>query len=75
MSQPLPAIFRRGHIELLQPLDLPDGTDLLVWLRPQRSSEKGLEEPSEFWLAASQKSLQETWGDPEDDVYAALLEG
>ena len=74
MTQPLSAIFRHGHIELQQPLDLPEGTDLLVWLQPQRTAEVKLGEASDFWLAAGQRTLQEIWDNPEDDVYAALLE-
>ena len=66
MPQPLPAVVREGQIQLLEPVSLPEGARLLVMFQP--------EEEADFWLGASQKSLDEIWGHPEDDVYAELLE-
>jgi hypothetical protein len=32
------------------------------------------EEETDFWLRASETSLAEVWGNPQDDEYAKLLE-
>ena len=66
MSKTLRAVIHEGKIEALEPVDLPEGSKVLVTLLPT-------EEP-EFWLGASQPSLDEIWANPEDDVYAQLLE-
>jgi predicted DNA-binding antitoxin AbrB/MazE fold protein len=65
MSKTLKAVVREGRIELLEPVDLPDGTKVLVTLLP--------DEETEFWLSASQVSLDTLWDNPEDDVYGQLL--
>jgi predicted DNA-binding antitoxin AbrB/MazE fold protein len=65
MSKTLKAVVREGRIELLEPVDLPEGTKVLVTLLP--------DEETEFWLSASQVSLDTLWDDPEDDVYGQLL--
>ena len=66
MSKTLRAVIHEGKIEPLEPVDLPEGSKVLVTLLPN-------EEP-EFWLVASQPSLDAIWANPEDDVYAQLLE-
>jgi predicted DNA-binding antitoxin AbrB/MazE fold protein len=58
--------IRQGKIELLEHVDLPEGTKVLVTLVP--------DEESQFWLKASQTSLATVWENPEDDVYGELLE-
>jgi predicted DNA-binding antitoxin AbrB/MazE fold protein len=65
MSKTLKAVVREGRIELLEPVDLPEGTKVLVMLLP--------DEETEFWLSASQVSLDTLWDNPEDDVYGQLL--
>jgi predicted DNA-binding antitoxin AbrB/MazE fold protein len=65
MSKMLKAVVREGRIELLEPVDLPEGTKVLVTLLP--------DEETEFWLSASQVSLDTLWDNPEDDVYGQLL--
>jgi hypothetical protein len=59
------ATVRQGKIELLESTDLPDGGRVLVTLIP--------DDETEFWLQASQTSLDEAWNNAEDDVYAQLL--
>ncbi|MCS6910578.1 MAG: antitoxin family protein [Anaerolineales bacterium] len=59
------AIFQNGRIKLLEPIEIPEGTHMLVTLL--------LEEDERFWLRASQKSLDAVWENSEDDVYAELL--
>ena len=60
------AVIRDGKIIPLEEVKVPDGTRVLVTLLP--------EDDASFWLAASESSLSEVWGDEEDDVYAELLE-
>ena len=60
------ATVRNGKIELLEQTDLPEGSKLLVTLLP--------EDEKQFWLHASQSSLDVIWRNVEDDVYAELLE-
>ncbi len=60
------ATVRDGKIELLELADLPEGTRVLVTLLPDHEAE--------FWLQASQTSLDAVWNNVEDDVYAQLLQ-
>jgi len=55
-----------GRIEPIGKLDVPDGTQVLVTILSNHDS---------FWLSASEESLKAIWDNPEDDVYAELLEG
>lgn len=61
------AIVKNGKIELTEATPLAEGTRLLVTFLPP-------EEEREFWLAASQPSLDAVWDNPQDDAYAKLLE-
>jgi len=65
MLNTIRAIVRDGKIELLERVEIPEGTEVLV--TPL------LDEP-EFWLQASQYSAERVWDNPEDDIYAKLLE-
>ena len=65
MSRTLRAVVREGRIELLEPVDLPEGAKVLVKLLG--------DEDAKFWLSASQISLDTLWDNPEDDVYGELL--
>lgn len=58
-------VVREGKIQLLEPLDLPEGAAVLV--TPL------LEDDLTFWAYASQVALDSTWANDEDDVYAQLL--
>ena len=61
------AVVRSGKIEPVEPLvELPEGSRLLVTLVSEAESD--------FWLQASQPSLDAIWNNPEDEVYAQLLE-
>ena len=60
------AVVREGSIEPLEEIDVPEGTRVLITFLP--------EEGAEFWLKASQVSLDKVWSNTEDDVYAELLE-
>lgn len=61
-------IVREGKIDLLEPVKLPEGSQVLVTILPKQDEERF------FWLNASIPSLQQTWDNPEDEVYNELLE-
>jgi hypothetical protein len=60
------AVVREGKIELLDRVNLPEGSKLLVTVLP--------DEEASFWLEASRASLDRIWDNPDDDVYARLLD-
>ncbi len=60
------AVVHEGKIELLEHVELPEGSKVLVTLLP--------DEDSQFWRRTSQVSLDTIWDNAEDDVYAQLLE-
>ena len=66
MQKKLWGTVRQGKIEPLESVDLPEGTKVLVTLQTDREAE--------FWLQASQTSLNSVWDNTEDDVYAQLLQ-
>jgi hypothetical protein len=66
MLKTLWATVRQGKIELVDSGELPEGAKVLVTFLP--------DDESEFWLKASQTSLNEVWDNTEDDVYDQLLE-
>jgi hypothetical protein len=66
MLKTLWATVQKGKIELLEALDLTEGTKVLVTVLSD-------DYESEFWLRASQTSLDAVWDNTEDDIYAELL--
>ena len=58
MLKTLWATVRQGKIELLELSELPEGAKVLVTLLP--------DEDTEFWLQASQTSLDTVWDNTED---------
>ena len=64
MSNAIRAVVRGGRIELLEKVEIPEGTEVLV---------TPLDE-AEFWLKVSDSSADSVWDNSEDDVYADLLE-
>lgn len=65
MLNTIRAVMREGKIELLENVEIPEGTEVLVMPL--------IDEP-DFWLNASESSLDSIWDNSEDDVYAELLE-
>jgi hypothetical protein len=59
------ATVRQGKIEPLETTELSEGAKVLITLFP--------EDEADFWLQASQPSLEAVWDNAEDDVYAQLL--
>ncbi len=60
------AIVHNGEIKFLEQVDLPEGTKVLITVLQ--------DDESDFWVAASQSSLEKIWDNPEDDIYEQLLE-
>ena len=65
MQETIRAVVNEGRIVPLDKLDLPDGTEVLVTV---------ITNGDDFWLRASELSLNAIWDNAEDDVYAELLE-
>ena len=64
MMNTVKAIFKEGRIELLEEVDIPEGTEVLVTI---------LSDEAEFWLRVSESSLASVWDNEEDDIYEQLL--
>lgn len=64
MLNTVKAIVKEGRIELLEQLDIPEGTEVLVTVLPDEA---------EFWLRASEPSLTSVWDNEQDDIYEQLL--
>lgn len=65
MLNTIRAVVREGKIELLEKVEIPEGTEVLV---------TPLVDEPDFWLKVSESSLDSVWDNSEDDVYAELLE-
>lgn len=59
------AIARDGRVELLENIQVADGTELLVTILSGNDAE--------FWLKCIQSSLDRIWNNQEDDVYSQEL--
>jgi len=64
MLNTVKAVVREGKIELLEKVDLPEGTEVLVTI---------LTDEERFWKEASEASLSAIWDNKEDDIYEQLL--
>ena len=58
------ATVRHGKIELVESVDLPEGTKVKVTLLADNEIE--------FWIQSSQMALDAVWDNSEDNVYAQL---
>jgi hypothetical protein len=61
------AIFHDGKVELVDPIEVPEGAHLIVTLVEDEDDDRA------FWLAATQTSLDKIWNNSADDVYEELL--
>ena len=66
MLKTLWATVQKGKIELLEASNLVECAKVLVTVLSD-------DYESEFWLQASQTSLDAVWDNTEDDIYAELL--
>ena len=62
------AVFHDGRVELVDPIQAPEGARLLVTIVTEEDEEKA------FWLAASMPAMRALWDNEEDDIYEQLLE-
>jgi len=60
-------VVKGGKIELLENISLPENSKTLVTVL-------SAEDETAFWQSSSQNALAEVWDNPQDDVYAELLE-
>lgn len=67
MLKPVAAVVRGGKIELLEPVPLTEGTQLLVTMLSNGEERR-------FWGGVSDHAVRQVWENPEDDVYADLLQ-
>jgi len=65
MLKILCATVRQGKIELLESAELPEWVMVLVTVLP--------DDKAQFWMDASQTSLDPVWDNSDDDVYARLV--
>jgi len=65
MQESIRAVISDGRIEPIEKFDLPNGTEVLVTV---------LSNGTNFWLSASEPSLNAIWDNPEDDVYGESLD-
>lgn len=66
MPQNVWGVVHQGKIETTEPIVFPEGAKVIVTLVT--------DEEADFWNAVSGQSLKTVWDNPEDDVYARLLE-
>ena len=66
MLKTLRAVVRNGTVQLTEQVDLPEGAELLVTV---------LEDEAEFWGQVNAAAASRIWDNPDDDVYAELLQG
>ena len=64
MLNTIRAIVREGKIELLEEMDIPEGTEVLV---------TPLIDETDFRLRASRHTIDAVWDNEDDNVYAELL--
>lgn len=65
MMNTIEAVVKNGHIIPLESIELIEGSRVLVTLSDT--------DEQEFWVSASEQSLDAIWDNEEDDVYAELL--
>ena len=61
------AVVRDGKVELLEDIQLSEGSKVLITLISD-------EDEQQFWMNASETALSKVWDNQEDDIYAELLE-
>ena len=58
--------YRKQTVELEQPLDLADGTEVEVVIQP---ADAGHSTEQEAWADLGMRRLEEEWDNPEDAIY------
>jgi len=69
MTTTLQAIYENGQLTLSKPLPLPEKTRVRVTI-----DTKVAKDPARAsWLKVSEETLLQTWDNPDDEVFNALL--
>jgi predicted DNA-binding antitoxin AbrB/MazE fold protein len=66
MPTQLLAIVKNGKIEPLEPINFPEGTQLIVTISPQPETAKD-SEPEDYWYILSLQGLSRAYSDDEPD--------
>ena len=66
MLSTVKGIVRKKKIELEEKIKIPEGTRLLITIVSDDETEM-------YWQNASKSSLDKTWNNTEDNIYAELL--
>ena len=66
MLSTVKGIVRKKKIELEEKIKIPEGTRLLITILSDDETEM-------YWQNASKSSLDKTWNNTEDNIYAELL--
>ncbi len=72
MMNTVRAVVREGKVELLEPVELPEGSQALVTLLTENNT-ISTENDAVFWNHASVPVASGIWDNAEDDIYAELL--
>jgi len=65
MMNTVRAVVRAGKVELLEPVELPEGAEALVTLLTEGDAA--------FWSHAAHPAAAGVWDNTEDDIYTELL--
>lgn len=65
MLETVEAVVKNGQIVLREQIELTEGSRALVTILDA--------DDNEFWLSASEDSIDRIWNNEEDDIYAELL--
>lgn len=69
MTSAVRAVLHHGQVQLLENLEAPEGTRLFVLVCNHEDASE-----QDFWHSVSRVAADEIWANPEDDIYAQLLE-
>lgn len=61
------AVVRNGKVELLEDIQLSEGSKVLITLISDQDEQQ-------FWITASETALNKVWDNQEDDIYGKLLD-
>ncbi|MDZ4858001.1 MAG: hypothetical protein SGI88_03385 [Candidatus Hydrogenedentes bacterium] len=66
MLNTIKAVMKDGKIELLEQIEIPEGSSILATVLA--------DDEEEFWLKVSESSLGSIWDNNANDTYAELLD-
>jgi predicted DNA-binding antitoxin AbrB/MazE fold protein len=72
MLTTIEGIYRDGAVEILEPVDFPDGSKVIVTFLYQPSAKTIESAVTQEHLTLQEKALSEVWNSPEEDIYGEL---